>query len=88
LELTAAQAVAAGASWQGPGSSCADLNGNGFADACEASNPYDIDGDGSVNAADLSLLLANWGATGGAADVNDDGTVNAADLSLVLANWG
>ncbi len=88
LQLTAAQAASAGASWQGPGSSCADLNGNGVADACETGNPYDIDGNGTVDAADLSILLANWGASGGAADVNDDGTVNAADLSLLLANWG
>jgi hypothetical protein len=47
----------------------------------------DIDGDGSVGAADLSLLLAAWG-TSGAADLDEDGDVGASDLSLLLANWG
>jgi hypothetical protein len=65
-----------------------DANGNGLADDCEQGNPADVNGDGVVNAADLSLVLGAWGAAGGAADVNDDGTVDAADLSLILAAWG
>jgi len=48
--------------------------------------PGDLDLDGDVDAADLSLLLASWGTSAG--DVNGDGTTNAADLSLLLANWG
>lgn len=48
--------------------------------------PGDLDRDGDVDAADLSLLLASWG--GAAGDVNGDGTTDAADLSLLLANWG
>ena len=49
--------------------------------------PADLDGDGSVGAADLSLLLASWGAAG-EADLDGDGNVGAADLSLLLAAWG
>jgi hypothetical protein len=47
----------------------------------------DVDGDGSVTAADLSLLLAAWGSPG-ATDLDGDGDTGAADLSLLLANWG
>lgn len=54
----------------------------------EASVTGDLDGDGSVGAADLSILLNQWGSTGGPADLNADGIVNAADLAVLLANWG
>ena len=50
-------------------------------------DPADLDCDGTVNAADLSILLGSWG-TAGAGDLNGDGTVNAADLSLLLGSWG
>ncbi len=52
-----------------------------------AFSPGDLDGDGVVNAADLSVLLGNWGASG-PSDLDDDGTTNAADLSILLGNWG
>jgi hypothetical protein len=51
--------------------------------SCE---PADLDCDGSVSAADLSLLLASWG-TAGPGDLDGDGSVGAADLSLLLAAW-
>jgi hypothetical protein len=47
----------------------------------------DLNGDGTVNGADLGLLLAGWGAAG-STDLNGDGTTNGADLGLLLANWG
>lgn len=50
-------------------------------------NPYDLDGDGVVNAADLAILLTNWGGAK-LGDLNGDGIINAADLSLLLSNWG
>lgn len=54
--------------------------------------PGDANGDRLVNFADLSLVLANFGASGpvGATpgDVNGDGVVNFADLNIVLANFG
>lgn len=49
--------------------------------------PADINCDGGVDAADLSLLLAGWGTAGGT-DVDGDGTTGASDLSLLLAAWG
>lgn len=51
-------------------------------------NPGDLNGDGIVNAQDLSILLGAWGQWGSAADLNGDGIVNAADLAILLGNWG
>jgi hypothetical protein len=48
--------------------------------------PADLNGDGEVSAADLSLVLLSWGTS--AADVDGDGDTTAADLSLVLEAWG
>ncbi len=49
----------------------------------------DINEDGGVDAADLALLLGNWGPCPGcAADLNQDGEINAADLALLLGAWG
>jgi hypothetical protein len=55
----------------------------------EASNncPADLNGDGSVGAADLSTLLNNWG-TNGAGDLDGNGSVGASDLSTLLNAWG
>lgn len=50
----------------------------------------DLDGDGTVGASDLSILLGAWGpCTGGCpADLDGDGTVDAADLAALLGAWG
>ncbi|MEE8155689.1 MAG: hypothetical protein V3T53_12115, partial [Phycisphaerales bacterium] len=51
--------------------------------------PADLDGDGSVGAADLLDLLFNWGPCPGcAADFDGNDTVGASDLLALLANWG
>lgn len=50
-------------------------------------NPADVNGDGSVNAVDLAIVLGDWGATSGPADINRDGIVNATDLATLLAAW-
>ena len=49
----------------------------------------DINGDGLVNATDLSLVLSQFGITGEGVtgDINQDGEVDGADLIEVLANW-
>ena len=47
----------------------------------------DVNGDGFVNAADLTALLLAWGTSGGPADLDGDGAVNASDLALLLARW-
>ena len=49
--------------------------------------PADIDESGTVDAADLSTLLGNWGSSG-AGDIDGSGAVNAADLSALLGAWG
>ena len=51
--------------------------------------PADLDGDGSVGAADLLALLIAWGPNKGhPADFNGDGTVGSSDLLALLINWG
>ena len=51
----------------------------------------DLNGDGTVDGADLGLLLGAWGPCPGSpcpADLNGDGTVDGADLGLLLGAWG
>ncbi len=51
--------------------------------------PFDHNGSGEVNAADLAQLLGAWGPNPGhPADLNNDGVVNAADLAQLLGAWG
>ncbi len=47
----------------------------------------DINGDATVDASDLAVLLGNWGGSG-AGDVDGDGTVTAKDLASLLGAWG
>jgi hypothetical protein len=59
-----------------------------------AFNPGDFSGDGRVDGADLSLLLANWGAavppvpSGWVGSQPTTTGVDADELSALLANWG
>jgi len=46
----------------------------------------DVNGDGTVDGADLGQILADWGTGTVACDVNLDGTVDGADHALALAN--
>jgi len=52
----------------------------------------DLDGDGTVDGADLGVLLQAWGkcppGTPCDADLNGDGVVDGADLGILLAAWG
>ncbi|MFM7133254.1 MAG: M12 family metallo-peptidase, partial [Planctomycetota bacterium] len=78
------------ARWQGPGVAKAVIPASALS---KGGTPMqiDLDADGTVTAADLAILLSNWGPTGGAtvpADFDKSGTVDAADLSRLLANWG
>jgi hypothetical protein len=61
-----------------------DANANGLDDLCR--NVADLDGDGTVGAADLAELLGGWGS-GGQADLDGSGLIDAADLAALLANW-
>jgi hypothetical protein len=47
----------------------------------------DLSQDGSVDGADLGLLLANWG-NAGAGDLDGNGAVDGADLGVLLSAWG
>ena len=67
--------------------SATDTDGNLIPDACEAV-PGDLDGNGVVNGADLTLLLNAWGPCSGCpSDLNGDGSVGAADLAILLNAW-
>ena len=50
--------------------------------------PADIDGDGSVNVADLLAAIADWGSNDSPADVDGDGTVGVGDLLAMIDAWG
>ena len=72
-----------------------DANGNGVPDCCDEGvdcDPClgDVNFDGIVNGADISVLLGFWGLNGKpvAADINKDGQVDGADLAQMLGSWG
>ncbi len=50
----------------------------------------DLDGDNDTDQADLGILLADWGCTGGdcVGDLNGDGNTDQVDLGILLADWG
>jgi subtilisin family serine protease len=51
--------------------------------------PGDINLDGSVDSADLAVLLGAWGPCQNClADIDQDGAITATDLSLLLGAWG
>lgn len=50
--------------------------------------PADLDGDGTVDGADLTILLGDWGVSGSSNDLTGDGVVDGADLTIVLSEWG
>lgn len=48
--------------------------------------PGDLNQDGSVDSADIGLLIAAWATAN--ADLNGDGTTDSADLGILISNWG
>jgi len=50
----------------------------------------DLDGNGEVNVADLSILISQWGECEGecSADLDGNGWVNLVDLSILISQWG
>ena len=64
-----------------------DENGDGVPDECQEC-PADLNGDNTVDGADLTALLAEWGTFGTQADLNGDGFVDGADLTALLSAWG
>ncbi len=69
-----------------------DLRLDNISIARTTSNPADLNGDGVVDGADLTILLAAWGPcpTKGAcnADLDGNGAIDGADLATLLAAWG
>lgn len=49
--------------------------------------PADLNNDGTVNGADLGLLLGNW-AGSGIGDIDGNGFVDGSDLGRLLGVWG
>jgi hypothetical protein len=49
----------------------------------------DLDGDGTVGPADLTILLGNWGSSGKriVGDLDGDGAVGPGDLTVLLGSW-
>lgn len=70
-----------------------DCNADGTPDECEPC-VGDLNCDGIVGAADLAILLANWGLCADPAEClgdiqgTGDGFVGADDLAVLLAAWG
>ncbi len=54
-------------------------------DVCPCAS--DLDNDGVTDAADLAILLGDWGSDG-LPDLNASGTTDAADLAILLGAWG
>lgn len=71
----------------GCGISEVDSDGDGTPD-CKDCGPSDLDGDGVVDGADLTLILSLWGTSTRLADLNGDGIVGGADLTVLLSDWG
>lgn len=53
-----------------------------------AACPADLNGDGQVDGAEISLLLGAWGSSKAEFDLDGDGKVGGGDLSMLLAAWG
>lgn len=67
------------------GNSQRDTDGDGYGNVCDA----DLNGSGSVNAADLALFrLAFGSSTEPHADLNGNGAVNATDLAMFRTLFG
>jgi FG-GAP-like repeat len=58
---------------------------------CPEACSGDLSGDGSVDGADLAVMLGIWGNSGTPGfpgDLNGDGTIDGADLAGLLGAWG
>ncbi len=89
LTITNVQASDAGAYTCRSGNSCGSQLSTAAALDVLGACPADFDGNGVVDAADLSTMLGEWGGCKSCnADLDANGQVDAADLSMLLAAWG
>jgi hypothetical protein len=67
-----------------------DSDGDGCGDPCDSNVRADVDGDGSVAGADLSLIIGQFGGAPGSpsADLNGDGQVAGSDISMAVGDFG
>ncbi|MFO0837740.1 MAG: thrombospondin type 3 repeat-containing protein [Phycisphaerae bacterium] len=65
-----------------------DSDNDGIGDACQGTTqcPGDLNGDRTVNEADLGILLSAWQSSA-AGDLDGDGVTAESDLGILLANW-
>lgn len=56
---------------------------------CQPGEPCgpDLNGDGTVDGADLAILLGAWGTAGPLGDLDGSGGVDGADLAILLGGW-
>lgn len=66
------------------------MSGGFWPGATSATCVGDLDGSGSVDAADLAIVLGAWGPAHApiGEDLDGDGDVDAADLAVLLGAWG
>jgi hypothetical protein len=62
----------------------AEANGAG----CAMNGNPDLTGDNLVDAADLLIMLDEWGRRGSTADLNSDGIVDMLDMLILFDAWG
>lgn len=69
-----------------------DEGGNEFIiGPCPSSCPGDLNGDQAIGAADLGMILAEWGSPSPShpdLDLDGDGFIGAQDLGILLSLWG
>lgn len=71
-----------------PGGGSGVNNVNIFVSIFLSSSVYeDLNEDGTVDGADLGLLLGAWETTDTVADLNNSGFVDGGDLGVLLASW-
>lgn len=58
-----------------------------FADVAPLDPSADLDGSGSIDAADLARLLSAWGTADPIADLDSSGSVGSADIAFLLSAW-
>ena len=62
---------------------------DGIPDQCQATCPWDLDGDGAIGITDFLALLGLWGTDpGGPPDFDGDQDVGITDFLALLGNWG
>ncbi|MFM7132723.1 MAG: hypothetical protein ACKO0W_00225 [Planctomycetota bacterium] len=62
-----------------------DADNDGYLDSCGMLG--DLNASGTVDGADMAILLDAWGRKGTSADIDCSGSVDGVDLALLLDNW-